>query len=143
MGKQTPSAPRSSGTFACQGAVEATRTKGTIGVPAVAAIMAWQAPASMAPCSMSMMIQSSPERAMTCTVCTDGIVAIAPSVVFPSRQIAFSRLISAGMTCPASPALRCGRDYRTAGALVHRDHGPRRHLPVQPILDPEFVVHGI
>ena len=41
-----------------------TRTRGTSAVPEVAAIIACTAEKSMAPCSMSMMIQSKPDRAM-------------------------------------------------------------------------------
>jgi hypothetical protein len=53
--------------------------------------MACAVRASMAPCSMSMMIQSRPERAMICTVSTDGLVTIAPNAVPPWRQTNFKR----------------------------------------------------
>jgi hypothetical protein len=43
------------------------------------------------------MIQSSPERAMICTVWMLGIVAIAPNVGRPSRQSWRRRLSGAGV----------------------------------------------
>src|SRR3981189_196058 len=87
-----PSAPRSIGAFANQGSLAAIRTHGTQGVPDVAVIIACAEPRSIGPCSRSMMIQSSPERAMICTVWMLGMVAIAPKVGRPSRHSLRRRL---------------------------------------------------
>jgi len=72
-----PSAPISIGAFANHGSLAAIRTIGTQGVPEVAVIIACADVRSIGPCSRSTMIQSSPERAMICTVGMLGMVAIA------------------------------------------------------------------
>jgi hypothetical protein len=64
--------------------VAATRAKGTSGVPEVAAIMACASAGPIGPCSMSMRMKSSPDLASSCTVWTEGMVAIAPNAHLPS-----------------------------------------------------------
>ncbi|MGY4237607.1 hypothetical protein ACVIIW_006554 [Bradyrhizobium sp. USDA 4449] len=86
-----PNAPMSIGAFASQGSFAAIRTSGVHGVPVVAAIIAWASVRPIGPCSRSTMIQSS-ERAMICTICTLGIVAIAPKAGRPSFHIWRRRL---------------------------------------------------
>jgi len=75
----------------------AIRASGTHCVPAVAVIIACADPRSIGPCSRSTMIQSSPERAMICTVCMLGMVAIAPKVGRPFRHSSRNRLRGAGV----------------------------------------------
>src|SRR5215470_1182606 len=90
-----PSAPRSIGAFARWGSFAAIRTMGTQGVPAVATIIACAAVRSIGPCSRSTVIQSS-DCAMMRTVCTLGMVAIAPKVGRLSRKAWRKRLSGAG-----------------------------------------------
>ena len=92
-----PSAPISIGALASQGSLAAIRASGTQGVPEVAVIIACAEPRSIGPCSRSTMIQSSPERAMICTVWMLGMVAIAPKVGRPSRHCLRRRLSGAGV----------------------------------------------
>jgi hypothetical protein len=63
-----PKAPISIGALASQGSLAAIRASGTQDVPDVATIIACAEPRSIGLCSRSTMIQSSPERAMICTV---------------------------------------------------------------------------
>ena len=98
-----PSAPISIGAFASQGSLAAIRASGTQGVPPVATIIACAEVRSIGPCSRSTMIQSS-ERAMICTVCTLGIVAIAPKAGRPSRHNWRRRLSGVEETDMGKPA---------------------------------------
>jgi hypothetical protein len=94
-----PSAPMSIGAFASHGSLAAIRASGMQGVPAVAVIIACAAPRSIGPCSRSTMIQSSPERAMICTVWIEGMVAIAPKVGRFSCHSLRRRFSGAGAAC--------------------------------------------
>jgi hypothetical protein len=92
------------GALASQGSLAAIRTIGTQGVPEVAVIIACAEPRSIGPCSRSTMIQSSPERAMICTVWMLGMVAIAPKVGRPSRHSLRRRLRGVGVADVKSEA---------------------------------------
>src|SRR5258708_39399056 len=96
IGKLIPSAPISIGAFANHGSLAAIRAKGMHGVPEVAVIIPCAEVRSIGPCSRSTMIQSSPERAMICTVWMLGMVAIAPNVGRPSCHNLRRRLRGAG-----------------------------------------------
>ena len=84
------------GAFASHGSLAAIRASGTQGVPEVAVIIACAEARSIGPCSRSTMIQSSPERAMICTVWMLGMVAIAPKVGRPCRHDSRRRFSGAG-----------------------------------------------
>src|SRR5262249_61638539 len=113
-----PSAPMSIGALASHGSLAAIRASGTQGVPAVAVIIACAEVRSIGPCSRSTMIQSSPERAMICTVGMLGIVAIAPKVGRLSRHSLRRRLSGAGEAEVTSDSIKmrrqelAGRDER-------------------------------
>jgi len=72
-GKATPKAPQSSTGFTMSESGPGTRTIGVADVPAVAAIMAATDSMPIGACSMSIISQSTPLRARTCTSCTLGI----------------------------------------------------------------------
>ena len=93
-----PSAPISIGALASQGSLAAIRASGTQGVPEVATINAvCRAKVDRPRGSRSTMIQSSPERAMICTVWMLGMVAIAPNVGRFSCQSLRRRLSGSGV----------------------------------------------
>jgi hypothetical protein len=76
------------------------------------AIMACASVGPIGPCSMSMRMKSSPERASTCTTCTERMVAMAPSAQRASAHIARRRFRPGRWSCCGgcsidfSPALR-------------------------------------
>ncbi len=73
-GNTTPSAPQSSTGLTSSARTPGTRTRGTTGVPPVAATMAATDSMPMGACSMSSISQSTPVRASAWTSATLGIV---------------------------------------------------------------------
>src|SRR3954452_23287542 len=135
MGKLMPSAPISIGALASQDSLAAIRASGTHGVPDVAIIIAWADPRSIGPCSRWTMIQSSPDRAMICTVWMLGIVAIAPKVGRPCRHCSRSRLSGAGVARVKSLLLgrrrRAGEGYQWGPLAKSFNRGSRRNAATE------------